>query len=189
MHCKDNSNEYLQHILFLFFYGDIWKILVHFSQQKPSYLSCELTLCMLGKNFIRQHFEIFFPCKISAVCCQLNLVIAWRVLRSQFLPFLQGRQRLWCLFCFFLHAILFWKGIYGKCPKILNTKVSDKMTYANSADPDQTAYEGAVWSGSTLFAIPLSILTKQLHKRQNVGQNIQNFRTFTNSKGGQFFAF
>ena len=32
------------------------------------------------------------------------------------------------------------------------------MTYANSADPDQTAPEGAVWSGSTLFAIPLSIL-------------------------------
>ena len=47
---------------------------------------------------------------------------------------------------------------YGKCPKISNTKVSEKMTYANSADPDQTAPEGAVWSGSTLFAIPLSIL-------------------------------
>ena len=25
-----------------------------------------------------------------------------------------------------------------KCPKNSNTKVSDKMTYANSADPDQT---------------------------------------------------
>ena len=25
---------------------------------------------------------------------------------------------------------------YDKCPKISNTKVSDKMTYANSADPD-----------------------------------------------------
>ena len=32
----------------------------------------------------------------------------------------------------------------GKCPKISNTKVFDKMTYANSADPDQTAPEGAV---------------------------------------------
>ena len=31
---------------------------------------------------------------------------------------------------------------YGKCPKNSNTKVSDKMTYANSADPDQTAPEG-----------------------------------------------
>ena len=29
---------------------------------------------------------------------------------------------------------------------------------ANSADPDQTAPKGAVWSGSTLFAIPLIIL-------------------------------
>ena len=27
--------------------------------------------------------------------------------------------------------------VYGKCPKNLNTKVSDKMKYANSADPDQ----------------------------------------------------
>ena len=33
---------------------------------------------------------------------------------------------------------------YGKCPKNLNTKASDKMTYANSVDPDQTAPEGAV---------------------------------------------
>ena len=30
-----------------------------------------------------------------------------------------------------------------KCPKILKTKFSEKMTYANSADPDQTP-EGAV---------------------------------------------
>ena len=33
---------------------------------------------------------------------------------------------------------------YGKCPKISYTKVSDKMEYANSADPDQTAPKGAV---------------------------------------------
>ena len=42
---------------------------------------------------------------------------------------------------------------YSKCPKISYTKVSNKMAYANSADQDQTAPEGAVWSGSTLFAI------------------------------------
>ena len=52
---------------------------------------------------------------------------------------------------------------YGKCPKISYTKIADKMAYANSVDPDQTAPSGAVWSGSTLFAIPLSILKKQLH--------------------------
>ena len=50
------------------------------------------------------------------------------------------------------------KKHYGKCSKNSNTKVADKMTCANSADPDQTAPEGAVWSGSTLFAIPLSML-------------------------------
>ena len=32
-------------------------------------------------------------------------------------------------------------------------KFSDRYAWANSADPDQTA-RGAVWSGSTLFAIP-----------------------------------
>ena len=47
--------------------------------------------------------------------------------------------------------------VYGKYPKNSNTKASDKMTYANSVDPDQTAPEGAVWSWSTLFAIPLNI--------------------------------
>ena len=33
---------------------------------------------------------------------------------------------------------------YSKCPKILYSKVSDKMAHVNSADPDQTAPEGAV---------------------------------------------
>ena len=33
-------------------------------------------------------------------------------------------------------------------------KFSDRYAWANSADPDQTAPGGAVWSGSTLFAIP-----------------------------------
>ena len=33
-------------------------------------------------------------------------------------------------------------------------KFSDRQVWANSADPDQTAPRAAVWSGSTLFAIP-----------------------------------
>ena len=44
----------------------------------------------------------------------------------------------------------------GKCPKILYTKISDRMTYAKSVDPDQTAPE--VWSGFAMFAIPESNL-------------------------------
>ena len=47
---------------------------------------------------------------------------------------------------------------YSEYPKISYTKVYNKMANANSVDPDQTAPEGAVWSGSTLFAIPLGIL-------------------------------
>ena len=44
---------------------------------------------------------------------------------------------------------------FGKCPKISYTKMSEKMACANNAEPDQTAPEEAVWSGSTLFAIPV----------------------------------
>ena len=43
---------------------------------------------------------------------------------------------------------------------------------ANSADPDQTAPEGAVRSGITLFAIPLSISRSYSIKKQNLGQRI-----------------
>ena len=35
---------------------------------------------------------------------------------------------------------------------VMSPNYADGM--ANSADPDQTAPRGAVWSGSTLFAIP-----------------------------------
>ena len=42
-----------------------------------------------------------------------------------------------------------WNFTYRNDPKF-----SDRYVLANSADPDQTAPRGAVWSGSTLFAIP-----------------------------------
>ena len=48
-------------------------------------------------------------------------------------------------------------GIYGKCPKILYTKVAKKMAYANM-HMQKMAPSGAVWSGSALFAFPLSSL-------------------------------
>ena len=44
-------------------------------------------------------------------------------------------------------------------PYILYSKISDKMAYANSADPDQTA------SGSTLFVIMQTVQTQiRLHQ-------------------------
>ena len=36
----------------------------------------------------------------------------------------------------------------------ITAKFSDRYAWTNSADPDQSAPRGAVWSGSTLFAIP-----------------------------------
>ena len=43
--------------------------------------------------------------------------------------------------CQFDHGSHCWSFSYDKCPKILNTIVSDEMTCANSADPDQNAQE------------------------------------------------
>ena len=40
---------------------------------------------------------------------------------------------------------------YCNDPKFL-----DRYRWANSADPDQTAPRGAIWSGSSLFAIPFA---------------------------------
>ena len=48
--------------------------------------------------------------------------------------------------------------------------MSDKIAYANSVDPDQTAPVDAVWSGSTLFAIPLSILRNNCTKSKKFDQ-------------------
>ena len=54
--------------------------------------------------------------------------------------------------------------------KISYTKVSDKIAYANSVELDQTAPSGAVWSGSTLFAISLSLLRNSFTKVKKFGQ-------------------
>ena len=46
-------------------------------------------------------------------------------------------------------------------PKVMHPKEEDGM--ANSVDPDQTAPGGAVWSGSTMFVLDLSIRKTQDH--------------------------
>ena len=57
---------------------------------------------------------------------------------------------------------------YGKWPKILYPKVSYKMAYANSADPDQTA-PGAVWSGSSTVWHSTKCFKKQFPIKRNLG--------------------
>ena len=58
-------------------------------------------------------------------------------------------------------------------------KFSDRQVWANSADPDQTAPRGAVWSGSTLFAIPAAsfgcITLRKSHLVQLLGWLLQIF--------------
>ena len=48
------------------------------------------------------------------------------------------------------------------------TEVANKMTYANSADPEQAAPEGAVWSG--LHCLSTKNFKKLLYKKQNLGK-------------------
>ena len=80
-------------------------------------------------------------------------------------------------------------SLNGNCPKISYTNFPDKICYANGVDTDQTAPQGAVWSGSTLFAIPLSILRKKNHRKSkfkefkyllyhNISDLIMNKRIF-----------
>ena len=56
-------------------------------------------------------------------------------------------------------------------PKFMNKMA---YMYANSANPDQTALEGAVWSGSTLFAISLSILRNKCIKSKSLAKKVQD---------------
>ena len=49
---------------------------------------------------------------------------------------------------------LFKPAVVLKSEILITVKFSDRLVWANSADPDQTARRGAVWSGSTLLAIP-----------------------------------
>ena len=51
-----------------------------------------------------------------------------------------------------MHQIFAFDFTYHNDPKF-----SDRFIWANSADPDQTAPRGAVWSGSSLFAIPFAL--------------------------------
>ena len=47
-------------------------------------------------------------------------------------------------------------------------KFLDRYAWANSADPDQTAPRGAVWSGSTLVAIPSAYFWPVTHYNDTI---------------------
>ena len=53
----------------------------------------------------------------------------------------------------FCGLMFFWIVFQSSHDYRNDPKFSDRYAWANSADPDQTAPRGAVWSGSTLFAI------------------------------------
>ena len=87
-----------------------------------------------------QKIDFDFSCKSETICASQSLFSRKNKKISKcallkFLPSLLSVNYLDTLTLFYN---------YGKCPKILYTKVSDKIAYANSVDPDQTAPEGAV---------------------------------------------
>ena len=75
-----------------------------------------------------------------------------------------GQQNLW------RHVSL---NNYGKYPKISYTKVSDKMAYVNSADPDQTAPKEQ--SDHGLHHLPFHCKFGQ----KSMEWSVRNFKTFT----------
>ena len=71
---------------------------------------------MLGKHFSRQQCETFF----SYFSQKIGFYIACKLSQKSLSLFSGEKKERYCL-------------------KILYTKVTDKMVYANNADPDQTA--------------------------------------------------
>ena len=86
----------------------------------------------------------------------------------------------------FLYCAIILDCVYGKCPTISYTKVSDKMIYGNNVDIDQIPPAGGrsgIWSGSAMFTTPLSIVrnnnTKTKSRPKKYGFKSWNFRIFT----------
>ena len=125
--------------LFLFWdmlhtYHLIWKVLKFIDH--PSYTYKTLYRMMMKMAFEENLLLMWFCCEHCAIC-------------KNFLELGQYESILHVYFTGKYNVHLFWEGNYRNDPKF-----SDRYTWANSADPDQTAPRGAVWSGSTLPAIP-----------------------------------
>ena len=73
------------------------------------------------------------------ICIQCHML--FRKNKKNLVSLLSAKFARRLSFCLILNIMM---HMYGKCPKILYTEVSDKFEYANSADPHQTAPKGAV---------------------------------------------
>ena len=119
---------------------------------------CRCSGCF-GSNIIR--FLFFFPLFFfHAKCCREHAFTYSHCVQSNaftnkptsvssclnvshnIICYFTTRQTTWLTCDMYIYGSC--TKMYGKCPKYLNTKISKKMAYANSADPDQTAPEGAV---------------------------------------------
>ena len=96
-------------------------------------------------------FGYLVICLKSAGSCQ-HQILFW------------GKIRKYCTFGFFLVFI------YGKCHKLLNTIVSDKMTYAKCRPRSDCSWRSSLIRVYTV-CYSTKYFKKQLHKKHNLGQN------------------
>ena len=128
------------------FHGEIRKILCGYPL---------LSVTMLIYSFCFVFNVILYKHPAKALLMSIHNLFPWRNNKKN----LSGHP--------FLYSSVLSNMYYGKCLKILYTKVSDKTAYANSADPDQTAP-----SDQGLHCLPFHSLfqeEKKLHKKQNLG--------------------
>ena len=106
---------------------------------------CSVLCSLLKYSLMWQVLEIF----LSLYCQPLNFQTKKTII-------LKSKEHIFVfffvVFCGYTAFSFISIGIMIQYPNV--PKFSDRQVWANSADPDQTAPRGSVWSGSTLFAIP-----------------------------------
>ena len=151
-----SCNFQLQHLLFL---SSNIKLILQFSCLKQEQFSCVCSnnntlLAHPGMTQVILWFHL-----LEVECLEVALTVA-EVLEDTIANHTQ--------LCIVLgiKANLLDENKYGKCPKISYINLSNRIAYANSADPDQTTSEWAVWSSSTLFASKCFV--EWMHEKKSI---------------------
>ena len=126
-------------------YNPKWTLhqFLKFSESKVE--NCQQVLTCNFKSPATRHLSG----RVMGPTCEQPSVPGGDILQSQRVNFVSNFQL--HVLRVFEFRIALHPGIYKVYRKV--PKFSDRQVWANSVDPDQTAPR-AVWSGSTLFAIP-----------------------------------
>ena len=157
------------------FWAEIWKISEFFIWKIAIFLVVIFSVYLNRRVFVMNSSPTNQP-NVGEYSQKLNHIAGMQILFCwSDLPFeKEGKRFLFRGLSFWYvsihlnnHSVIELEQNYSKCTKISYNKISDKMAYANSADPDQTAPEKYFWT--------------QLHKRaRTCGMKcLRSFRTFT----------